>query len=75
VYFEVYFGVKSDIGKLAEELVVAYGVGAIDDAMLERGLEYLKRLGVSETELALVRMRARLRRTLGRARGLARVRS
>ena len=67
VYFEVYFGVKSDIGKLAEGLVVAYAVGAVDDAMLERGLEYLKRLGVSETVLELVRTRAWLRRALGRA--------
>jgi hypothetical protein len=53
------------------ELVAAYGDGVIDDVALDRELEYLRKLGVPETRLALVRRQAMLRR----ARRLARARA
>jgi phage-related protein len=63
---QVHLEVRSYIG----ELVAAYGDGVIDDATLDRELEYLKKLGVPEARLALVKRQAQLRR----ARRLARVR-
>jgi hypothetical protein len=64
---QVHLEARSYIG----ELVAAYGDGVIDDAVLDRELDYLKKLGVPETRLALVRRQAQLRR----ARRLARARS
>jgi hypothetical protein len=64
---QVHLEARSYIG----ELVAAYGDGVIDDATLDKELEYLKKLGVPETRLALVKRQAMLRR----ARRLARVRS
>jgi hypothetical protein len=52
------------------ELVAAYGDGVIDDATLDRELDYLKKLGVPEARLALAKRQAVLRR----ARRLARAR-
>jgi hypothetical protein len=64
---QVHLEARSYIG----ELVAAYGDGVIDDAVLDRELDYLKKLGVPEARLALVRRQAQLRR----ARRLARARS
>jgi hypothetical protein len=64
---QVHLEARSYIG----ELVAAYGDGVIDDATLDKELEYLKKLGVPEARLALVKRQAHLRR----ARRLARVRS
>jgi hypothetical protein len=64
---QVHLEVRSYIG----ELVATYGDGVIDDATLDKELEYLKKLGVPEARLALVKRQAMLRR----ARRLARVRS
>jgi phage-related protein len=63
---QVYPEARSYIG----ELIAAYGDGVIDDTTLDRELEYLKKLGVPEARLALVKRQAMLRR----ARRLARVR-
>jgi hypothetical protein len=63
--------VHLEVRSYISELVAAYGDGVIDDTTLDKELEYLKRLGVPETRLALVRRQAMLRR----ARRLARARS
>jgi hypothetical protein len=64
---QVHLEARSYIG----ELVAAYGDGVIDDTTLDKELEYLKKLGVPEARLALVRRQA----TLRRARRLARARA
>jgi phage-related protein len=51
-----------EIRTYVTELVTSYGYGVIDDAAFERELQYLKRLGVPEMTLALIRRRAQLRR-------------
>jgi len=51
-----------EISGYITELITAYGEGVIDDAELDRELEYLKRLGVPEARLAFARRRATLRR-------------
>jgi hypothetical protein len=64
---QVHLEVRSYIA----ELIAAYGDGVIDDATLDRELDYLRKLGVPEARLALIRRQAMLRR----ARRLARMRS
>jgi phage-related protein len=61
---QVHLEARSYIG----ELVAAYGDGVIDDATLDKELEYLKKLGVPEARLALVKRQAVLRRARRRAR-------
>jgi phage-related protein len=63
---QVHLEARSYIG----ELVAAYGDGVIDDATLDKELEYLRKLGVPEARLVLVKRQAMLRR----ARRLARFR-
>jgi len=51
-----------EIRSYASELVSAYAAGVLDDAGLERELGYLRKLGVPEVTLSLIRRRAQLRR-------------
>ena len=64
---QVHLEARSYIG----ELVAAYGDGVIDDATLGKELEYLRKLGVPEARLVLVKRQAMLRRArrLARPRG------
>jgi len=57
---QVYPEVRSDIGGLVRKLIAIYVDGVVGDDVLE----YLRKLGVPEDELALIRMRARLRRAM-----------
>ncbi len=60
---------NDEIRSYMNELINAYAHGALDDAGLEAELDYLRKLGVPELRLALVRRTAYLRRARIAARG------
>jgi phage-related protein len=60
---------NEEIRSYMNELINAYAHGALDDAGLEAELDYLRKLGVPELRLALVRRTAYLRRARIAARG------
>ena len=51
-----------EIRSYVTELVAAYAYGVLSDIDLERELNYLKQLGVTDVTIALIRRRAKLRR-------------
>ena len=51
-----------EIRSYMTELINAYAYGILDDKGLEQELDYLRKLGVPELRLALVRRTAMLRR-------------
>jgi len=51
-----------EIRSYMTELINAYAYGVLDDAGLDQELDYLRKLGVPETRLALVKRTAMLRR-------------
>jgi hypothetical protein len=53
---------QPEISRYITELINAYAYGVIDDATLDQELEYLRKLGVPELRLALVKRTAMLRR-------------
>jgi len=51
-----------EIRSYETELINAYAYGALDDKGLDQELDYLRKLGVPELRLALVKRTAQLRR-------------
>jgi phage-related protein len=60
---------NEEIRSYMDELINAYAYGVLDDAGLEAELDYLRKLGVPELRLALVRRTAYLRRARRAASG------